>query len=42
MADEYMDVVYKLWESSWASDAVMKDPTKGIAYDGEKVKKINH
>lgn len=40
MADEYMDVVYKLWESSWANDAVVwSDDT---AFAPSKVKKIEH
>ncbi|KAI5479844.1 hypothetical protein MNV49_002402 [Pseudohyphozyma bogoriensis] len=30
IADEYMDVVYKLWESSWHDDAVKRDQEKGI------------
>ncbi|TKY86257.1 hypothetical protein EX895_005082 [Sporisorium graminicola] len=30
VADEYMDVVYKLWESSWADDAVVQDPSKPL------------
>src|SRR5689334_18215207 len=25
VADEYMDVVYKLWESSWEDDAAVRD-----------------
>ncbi len=24
-ADDYMDVVYKLWEQSWEDDAVVRD-----------------
>ncbi|KAK5124174.1 hypothetical protein LTR85_001877 [Meristemomyces frigidus] len=42
LADEYMDVVYKLWESSWAPDSAVWDMEKGIAYDPSKVKKIEH
>lgn len=40
MAEEYMDVVYKLWESSWAPDSVVW--TENMAYDPDKVKKIEH
>jgi alkanesulfonate monooxygenase SsuD/methylene tetrahydromethanopterin reductase-like flavin-dependent oxidoreductase (luciferase family) len=29
-ADEYMDVVYKLWESSWENDAVIQDVKKDL------------
>ena len=25
MAEEYMEVVYKLWEGSWQDDAVVRD-----------------
>ncbi|KAL1894349.1 hypothetical protein Sste5346_005848 [Sporothrix stenoceras] len=43
MADEFMDVVYKLWESSWAPDAVVLDKSpEGIAFDGNKIKKVEH
>lgn len=42
MADEYMDVCYKLWESSWADDAVVWEREKRTAFDPEKVKKIKH
>ncbi|KAH8884332.1 Nitrilotriacetate monooxygenase component A/pristinamycin IIA synthase subunit A [Thozetella sp. PMI_491] len=42
MADEYMDVVYKLWESSWAPDSVVWDRKKGLAFDAEKIKRIEH
>jgi alkanesulfonate monooxygenase SsuD/methylene tetrahydromethanopterin reductase-like flavin-dependent oxidoreductase (luciferase family) len=26
IADEYLTLAYKLWESSWRDDAVVKDP----------------
>ncbi|KAJ1017948.1 hypothetical protein NDA13_006557 [Ustilago tritici] len=42
VADEYMDVVYKLWESSWADDAVVHDPSKSIYTRPERVRQINH
>ncbi|RDW83487.1 DszA family xenobiotic compound monooxygenase-1 [Coleophoma crateriformis] len=41
-ADEYMEVVYKLWESSWADDAATWDAEKGIGYDPTKIKYIEH
>jgi len=41
-ADEYMDVVYKLWESSWKSDAVIKDIEKNVYTDPTKVRHIHH
>ncbi|KFA81698.1 hypothetical protein S40288_08100 [Stachybotrys chartarum IBT 40288] len=39
---EYMDLIYKLWESSWADDAVVWDRQKRVAYDLEKMKRIKH
>ncbi|GAA2547667.1 FMN-dependent oxidoreductase (nitrilotriacetate monooxygenase family) [Neomicrococcus aestuarii] len=41
-ADEYMDVVYKLWEGSWDEGALLQDKEKGIHADYSKVHKINH
>jgi FMN-dependent oxidoreductase (nitrilotriacetate monooxygenase family) len=41
-ADEYMDVVYKLWESSWADDAPVWDKEKNLAYDPARIKRIEH
>lgn len=40
VADEYMEVVYKLWESSWAPDSVVW--SNEVAYDPSKIKKIEH
>jgi FMN-dependent oxidoreductase (nitrilotriacetate monooxygenase family) len=42
IADEYMEVVYKLWESSWENDAVVRDRENGIFAHPEKVHKIHH
>jgi FMN-dependent oxidoreductase (nitrilotriacetate monooxygenase family) len=42
MADEYMDVVYKLWEGSWEDDAVHRDKKTGIFTDASKVHPIRH
>jgi FMN-dependent oxidoreductase (nitrilotriacetate monooxygenase family) len=42
MADEYMTVVYKLWEQSWEEDAVVKDAENDIYTDPSKVHRINH
>ena len=41
-ADEYMDVVYKLWEHSWEEDAVIRDVERDIHTDPAKVHEINH
>jgi FMN-dependent oxidoreductase (nitrilotriacetate monooxygenase family) len=42
LADEYMEVVYKLWEGSWADDAVKADPVSGVFTDPERVRKVKH
>jgi long-chain alkane monooxygenase len=42
VADEYMDVVYKLWESSWEDDAAVRDPISGIFVDPAKVHRVQH
>jgi FMN-dependent oxidoreductase (nitrilotriacetate monooxygenase family) len=41
-ADEYLDVLYKLWEGSWEDDALLKDRESGIYADPSKIHKINH
>lgn len=42
MADEYMDVVYKLWESSFEEDAVVRDAESATYVDPAKVHQIQH
>ena len=42
LADEYLDVTYKLWEGSWEDDAVRGDTEHGIYADPAKVHPINH
>ena len=42
LADEYMDVTYKLWEGSWEDGAVLRDKERGIFTDARKVHPINH
>ncbi len=42
LADEYLDVVYKLWEKSWEDDAVVRDKERGVFTDPAKVHPINH
>lgn len=42
IADEYLDVTYKLWESSWREDALKKDVEANVLADPELVKYINH
>ncbi len=41
-ADEYMEVLYKLWEGSWEDDAVIRDRETGVFTDPDKVHPINH
>src|SRR5690606_6221733 len=42
IADEYLEVCYKLWEASWEDDAVIVDKVNGIYADPDKVHDINH
>ena len=42
MADDYCEAVYKLWEASWAEDAVVKDKINGVYSDPEKIQHIVH
>jgi FMN-dependent oxidoreductase (nitrilotriacetate monooxygenase family) len=42
MADEYMDVVYALWEGSWADDGVLRDRAAGRYADPARVRTVRH
>src|SRR3569623_107122 len=42
IADEYMEVVYKLWEGSWEDDAVLRDRARGVFTDPAKVHRVSH
>ncbi|MGA2793148.1 MAG: LLM class flavin-dependent oxidoreductase [Roseiarcus sp.] len=42
VADEYLEVCYKLWEGSWADDAVLRDRERRIFTDPAKVRPIAH
>ncbi|OQD82579.1 hypothetical protein PENANT_c021G11332 [Penicillium antarcticum] len=42
LAEEYIKVTYKLWESSWRQDAVIRDRQRGIYTDPKSVRQINH
>jgi alkanesulfonate monooxygenase len=42
VADDYMDVVYKLWEASWEDDAVLRDRVSGSFADPAKVHRVEH
>lgn len=41
-ADEYMDVVYKLWEKSWDEDAIIRDRDRDMFIDPDRVHRIDH
>ncbi|WP_050385179.1 LLM class flavin-dependent oxidoreductase [Bradyrhizobium pachyrhizi] len=42
LADEYMELVYKLWEGSWEDDAAIRDVARGIFSDPSKVHAVHH
>jgi FMN-dependent oxidoreductase (nitrilotriacetate monooxygenase family) len=42
VADEYMDVVYKLWEASWEDDAVLRDRANRVFADPAKIHRVRH
>jgi len=42
VADEYLEVIYKLLEGSWEKDAVVRDRERGIFAHPEKVHEIAH
>jgi alkanesulfonate monooxygenase len=42
LAEEFMEVVYKLWEGSWEEDAVLRDKANGIFARPEKIHKVRH
>ena len=41
-ADEYLEVMYKLWEGSWEDDAVCRDKVRGLFAHPEKIHRMNH
>jgi FMN-dependent oxidoreductase (nitrilotriacetate monooxygenase family) len=42
LADEFVDVCYKLWEASWEDDAVLRDRVNHVYTDPAKVHRIDH
>jgi FMN-dependent oxidoreductase (nitrilotriacetate monooxygenase family) len=42
LAEEYLDVCYKLWEGSWEDDAVVRDPVRRQFIEPSKVHPIGH
>lgn len=41
-AQEYLEVIYQLFLSSWADDAVKLDVKKGVFADPERIREINY
>lgn len=41
-ADEYLEVLYKLWEGSWEDDAVIEDREARVYAQPSKVHKVRH
>lgn len=42
IAQEFLDVAYKLWEDSWEDGAVVRDRDRGVYVDARKVHPIHH
>jgi FMN-dependent oxidoreductase (nitrilotriacetate monooxygenase family) len=42
VADEYMSVVYQLWEASWEDGAVRRDKVNRIFADPAKIHRVRH
>jgi FMN-dependent oxidoreductase (nitrilotriacetate monooxygenase family) len=42
IADEYLDVLYKLWEGSWDDDAIVADRAGNVFADPAKIRPIHH
>lgn len=42
VAEEYMEVCYKLWQASWQDDAAVRDRARGVFADPDKVRRIVH
>ena len=41
-AEEYLEVVYKLWEGSWDDDALVRDKASGVFADPSRIRRIDH
>ncbi|ROO88136.1 dimethylsulfide monooxygenase large subunit [Actinocorallia herbida] len=41
-AEEFMEVVYKLWEGSWRDDAVVRSVEDGVFVDPSRVRPVRH
>ncbi|CDM63245.1 MULTISPECIES: LLM class flavin-dependent oxidoreductase [Rhizobium] len=41
-ADEYLEILYKLWEGSWDDEAVLRDKSRAVFADASKVRAVRH
>ncbi|USW50673.1 Putative Luciferase-like domain-containing protein [Septoria linicola] len=41
-ADEYMRVLYKLWEGSWSDDTIIADAENDAYFDPDRIRHIKH
>ncbi|OAA68575.1 Nitrilotriacetate monooxygenase component A/pristinamycin IIA synthase subunit A [Niveomyces insectorum RCEF 264] len=41
-ADEYLEILYKIWEGSWADDALKEDAVSGVYADPSRIRTIHH
>ncbi|HVO52895.1 MAG TPA: LLM class flavin-dependent oxidoreductase [Solirubrobacterales bacterium] len=41
-AEEYVEVLYKLWEGSWEDDAVVRDLERAVHADPAKIHDVDH
>jgi alkanesulfonate monooxygenase len=42
VAEDYMQVVYKLWEASWQDGAVLRDRQRRIFADPDRIHRVRH
>ena len=42
VAEDYMQVVYKLWEGSWQDGAVLRDRQRRIFADPDRIHRVHH
>ena len=42
LAEEYMRVVYALWEGGWRDDAVVRDRERGVYTEPDRVRPVRH
>ncbi|SEI02300.1 FMN-dependent oxidoreductase, nitrilotriacetate monooxygenase family [Rhizobium tibeticum] len=41
-AEEYLEILYKLWEGSWDDEAVLRDKSRAVFADPSKVRAVRH